>query len=66
MEQFLTPPALARRLGVAEATVYRWINKGTIPTPAISLGGCRGYTMSAANEIAEWWEERRRVSDDSE
>ena len=57
-ERFYSPPALARLLGVAEATVYRWIREGRIPAPSITLGGARGYESSAVSEIQSWHRER--------
>lgn len=54
-DQFLSPPAIARLLGVAEETVYRWIRRGAIPPPTISLGGTRGYTHEMANQIVRWF-----------
>lgn len=56
---YLSPPALARMLGVAEETVYRWIRSGAIPQPSISLGGIRGYSRDAAETIRLWYDSRR-------
>ena len=66
MEKFLTPPALARQLGVAEATVYRWIKAGTIPQPTISLGGARGYTSQQVAAVREWYDRRGHSSASTE
>ena len=55
MIEFITPPALARRLGVAELTVRRWIHGGKIPSPSISLGKARGYTLEQVEQIEKWY-----------
>ena len=63
METLLSPPALARHLGVAEQTVYRWIRAGRIPPPSVSLGGTRGYALSEVSEIEDWHERKRRAAE---
>lgn len=55
MTEFFTANALARRLGVAELTVRRWIKSDRIPSPSISLGNARGYTLEQVEQIAEWY-----------
>ncbi len=55
MIQYLTPPAVARRLGICERTFYRWLAADEIPPPDASLGSYRGYSAEAVSEIEEWF-----------
>ena len=56
-----TPAELARRIGVAESTMYRWLTHGTIAQPCVRIGGARGYTAEEADAIASAHFERQSV-----
>lgn len=59
MLEFITAPALARRLGVAELTVRRWIEADKIPSPSVVLGKARGYPLEQIEEIEAWFQSRQ-------
>ena len=54
MTEFITASGLARRIGVAELTVRRWIKGDKIPSPSVSLGNARGYTLEQVEQIEKW------------
>lgn len=62
MKEFLSPSALARRLGVAELTVRRWLSAGLVPQPTIRVGRTRGYSEATVSRIEAAWK-RRQVQD---
>lgn len=44
--QFLRPAALALRLGVSRATIWRWVKTGRLPTPVSLSPGVTGWWAS--------------------
>ena len=50
--ELLAVPAVAERLNVNKATVYRWITEGRIP--AVRLGPPRRPLRIPADELDEW------------
>ena len=54
-----SPPALARLLGVAEETVYRWLRSGKVPPPSIAFGATRAFDADQVETIRRWYESRK-------
>ena len=59
MQELVTPPALARKLGICEATIYRWIRDRRIPAPDVVVGPARAYSTDLVQEISERHQARR-------
>ena len=49
MERLLSLSAVARRLGVSERRVRRWVRAGQFPAPMILPDGCRRWRLSDVN-----------------
>ena len=57
--RYLTPPAVARRLGVKPERVIRWIKRGELKAINVSDGKQRPRYRISAEALAEF--ERRRA-----
>ena len=59
MDRILRMPVLIETVGVAPATLYRWIQEGRFPAP-LQLG--RNSVGWRASEVEEWIETRTRAA----
>lgn len=55
----LKAPQVAGRLGISEATLYRYMGKGIAP-PSYQLGGPGGPRLWRESDVLEWLEKRCR------
>jgi predicted DNA-binding transcriptional regulator AlpA len=55
----LKAPQVADRLGISEATLYRYMRKGIAP-PSYQLGGPGGPRLWRESDVLEWLEKRCR------
>jgi excisionase family DNA binding protein len=58
--RYLTPPAIAARLGVAEETVRLWITSGELPAANVAKRSCRRPRYRVAPEDLETFLAARR------
>ncbi len=61
-ERYIKVSEVAKRIGVARSTIYRWVDEGHFPKPVI-FGPVKDYNSTSRwlrTEVEQWIESRPR------